>query len=276
MLCLFLGDFMAVSSRIQILQAHCHFVSHTRNVRTAANGTDFVIYFQLLSMPGDIIVEIAWHLDPRSLLHFSQAYPLFEPLIHDSIIWDQVNLCEDWVFHNETFMFMRQFCDKIKRVVYRHRCMSMPCLVTFPEAVLQNMRNLVSLTVSSPTFCHPYFLRYTPLIEVLHFTECPLLDMDIFVQWISYAKPKKLSILDLTGVPTVTSLHMWNITYVCDNLIQLYVANRMSSFFGEQIFLNCQKFETFDCLPLLGKEQEWRDLHCQTKVKFGALMNASL
>ncbi len=163
-------------------------------------------------MPGDIIVEIARHLDPRSLLHFSQAYPRFEPLIHDSIIWDQVNLCEDWVFHNETFMLLRQFCDKIKHVVYRHRRMSMPCLVTFPEAVLQKMSNLVSLTVSSPTFCCPYFLRYTPLIEVLHFTECPLLDMDIFVQWISYTKLKKLSILDLTGVPTVTSLHMWNIT----------------------------------------------------------------
>ncbi len=35
MLCLFLGDFLADSSRIRILQAHCHFVSHTRNVCTA-------------------------------------------------------------------------------------------------------------------------------------------------------------------------------------------------------------------------------------------------
>ncbi len=242
----------------------------------ACLNIDSLPAFQLLSMPDDVLVEIARHLDPRSPLHFSEAHPRFQSLIHDSIIWDQVALCEDWVFHNEMFLFMRQFCDKIKRVVYRHRHMSTPCLVTFPECLLQHMRNLVSLNVSSPSFCHPYFLRYTPLIEVMHFTNCPLLDMDIFVQHVSHVKPKRLRILDLTGVPTVTSLNLWSITYVCEHLIELYAANRMSSFFGEQIFLNCQKLAILDYLPLLGREQEWRDLQVQMKVKFGPLMITSL
>ncbi len=150
------------------------------------------------------------------------------------------------------------------------------CLFTFPEAALSHMKNLVPLNVSSPCFSHTYFIRYTPLLEELWFTECLLFDIDIFVQQISHTKPQKLQVLDLTGVPNVTSLHMWSITYACDNLRELYAPNRMSSFFGEQIFLNCQKLVIFDCLPLLGKEQEWRKLQSRTDVKFGAKMRAAL
>ena len=100
--------------------------------------------------------------------------------------------------------------------------------------------------------------------------------MDIFVQRVSLVKPKRLRILDLTGVPTVTSLHMWSISYVCENLRELYSANRMSAFFGEQILLNCQKLEVLDCLPLLGKVHEWHDSRAKSHVKLGALMTSAL
>lgn len=104
----------------------------------------------------------------------------------------------------------------------------------------------------------------------------PLLDMDIFVQHIGYTKPKNLRVIDLTGVPTVTSLHVWSITYACENLQELHSANRMSSFFGEQILLNCQKLHFLDCLPLLGKEQEWRIFGHDKCIQFGPRMSEAL
>ncbi len=201
-------------------------------------------------------MEIAQHLDPHLLLHLSQAHQRFKPFIADKLIWEQVVLCDNWVFHNETFLFMHQFSDKIKGVTYKHTHLCTPCLPTFPEAALKHMTNLTSLNVSSPCFSRPYFLRYTPQVEILRFSVCPLLDMDIFVQHVSHTKLKRLRVLDLTGVLTVTSLHVWSITYVCENLQELHMANRMSSFFSEQIMLNCPKLELLDCLPLLGKEQE--------------------
>ncbi len=185
-------------------------------------------------------------------------------------------MCENWAYHNEMFLFMRNFCEKIQSVMYKHTQVCNPCLPTFPEAALKNMHNLKRLHVCSPYFSRPYFLRYTPLVEVLQFTHCPLLDMDIFVQHVSQVKPQKLQVLDLTGVPSVTSLHMWSITYVCPNLCELYSSNRMSAFFGKQIVLNCQKLEVLDCHPLLGKLQEWRAFQDNTHVKMGPLMTNEL
>ncbi len=185
-------------------------------------------------------------------------------------------MCENWAYHNETFLFMLQFSDKIKCVMYKHTQVCQPCLLTFPEAVLKHMSNLSQLHVFSPYFSRLYFLRYTHLVEVLRFINCPLLDMDIFVQRMSQVKPKRLHILDLTGVPSVTSLHMWSITYVCENLCELYSRNRMSLFFGEQILLNCPKLEVLDCLPLLGKVHEWCDFRAKSHIKFGTLMTSAL
>ncbi len=185
-------------------------------------------------------------------------------------------MCDNWAFHNETFLFMHEFGQKVKHVMYKHTQVCNPCLLTFPEAALKDMTNLSSLYVSSPYFNRPYFLRYTPLVEVLQFHNCPLLDMDIFVQRVSLVKPKRLRILDLTGVPTVTSLHMWSISYVCENLCELYSANRMSSFFSEQILLNCPKLAVLDCKPLLGKQQEWRDFRSKGHIKLGPLMTDEL
>ncbi len=232
--------------------------------------------FQLLTMPEDVIVEIACRLDPRSLLHVSQAHPRLAPFLTDNIIWEQVSMCDNWAYHNEMFLFMWQFCNKIKCVTYKCTNICNPCLSTFPESVLMQMSNLSNLYVSSPYFSRPYFLRYTPLIEVIRFSNCPLLDMDIFVQRISLLKPNRLRILDFTGVPSVTSLHMWSISYACTNLCELYSTNRMSSFFGEQILQNCLKLEVLDCLPLLGNVQEWHNFRSKTHITFGPLMLGEL
>ncbi len=117
--------------------------------------------FQLLTMPEDVIVEIACHLDPRSLLHLSQAHPRLAPFLADNIIWEQVSMCDNWAFHNETFLFMHDFCQKIKCVMYKHTQVCNPYLLTFPEAALKDMTNLSSLYVSSPYFNRPYFLRFS-------------------------------------------------------------------------------------------------------------------
>ncbi len=221
-------------------------------------------------------MEIARHLDPRSLLHLSQAHQHFTPFICDKLIWEQVVLCDNWVYHNNTFLFMHRFSDKIKKVTYKHTQVCNPCLTTFPEAALKHMANLTCLNVSSPCFSRPYFLRYTPQVEVLRFSHCPLLDMDIFVQCVSHTKLKKLRVLDLTRVPTVTSLHVWSITYACKNLRELHSVNRMSSFFGEQIMLNCPQLEFLDCLPLLSKEQEWRTFGLHNDIQLGPRMCEAL
>ena len=106
------------------------------------------------------------------------------------------------------------------------------------------------------------------LVEVLRFTHCPMLDVDNFIDSLTHAHLNNLMILDMRGVPAVSSLHMWTISFHAPNLRQFFVSATMSSYFARPVCEHCRHLSDFDCVPLcIG---EWQKLATDyPRVTFG-------
>ncbi len=218
-----------------------------------------VIWFQILSLPGDMLTEIYRHLDPRSRLNVSLAHPHFALFMNDKWLWQEVHLKTNWVFHNDTFRFISQFCEKIEQVVIEHTGRTSRYIVSYAEASLSKMTNLKSLPVSSPYFQFCHFLRRTPHVQELRFLKCPRFDADSFLTCIAQ-KSLKIRILDLRGVSVLSSMDIWTLSKHVPHVSQLYLDTVMSDIFAEEVFHNCQSLIHFDCIAPDWCISEWKEL----------------
>ncbi len=219
-------------------------------------------------MPGEVIVNIASFLDPRSRNNFAESDAYIRGFMDDQMLWTTITLQDNWVFHNDTFLFMLQFADKIQNVIYEHTGSSDKYVRTLAKGTLCHMYNLKTLSVKSPFFQLCDFLKGTPQVEELRFMQCPMLDIDNFVDSLTRACLYNLRTLDLRGVPSVSSFHVWTISFHTPSLRHFFVSATMSCYFAWQVCEHYRHLSEFDCAPLCARE--WHKLAIDyPRVKFG-------
>ena len=222
-------------------------------------------------------MSICTFLDPRSVHNFAMAHRHFSGFVDDKRIWRSISLTNNWTYHNDTFIFLQQFAEKIESVRFDHTGRTATYIVTFAEGGLSRMINLRFLFVSSPYFEYCYFMRHTPKVEVLLFRNCPQFDVDSFVTSVEARPAMMLHTLDLTGVSTVSSLDVWRFTTHMPNLRVLLLQCVMSDFFAQQIFYNCFKLVQFNCNPGPWCLEEWHLLKRNNpQIKCGPHLQARL
>ncbi len=120
------------------------------------------LWFQILALPGEVLVSICTFLDPRSVRNFAMAHQHFLGFVDDKHIWRSISLTNNWTYHNDTFIFLQQFAEKIESVRFDHTGRTATYIVTFAEGGLSRMINLCFLFVSSPYFEYCYFMWHPP------------------------------------------------------------------------------------------------------------------
>lgn len=221
-------------------------------------SSKLVMFLQLLALPAELLTEICTYLDPRSWLHLSEAHSHCARILNAKVLWTELHLTSNWVFHNETFLFICQFRHHIERVVIDHTSRMPRYIVSFAEASLSGMPNLKCLSVRSPYFEFCHFLKHTPQIEVLLFITCPRFDVETFFDCVRNSK--NLRILDLRGVPNLSSMDTWRMSNHLKKLSQLYLDVVMSDIFAEEVFENCPNLTHFDCVAPEWSIANWKKL----------------
>ncbi len=96
---------------------------------------------QLLAMPGEVLVTVCAHLDPRSIFNLARVHHYFSGFIDDKKIWERVQMHSDWSFTTDTFFAMSQFGNKIENLSLKHSA-SVQQLPSLPQGILCRMPNL--------------------------------------------------------------------------------------------------------------------------------------
>ncbi len=188
------------------------------------------------------------------------AHQHFGKFIDDKLLWSHVHLTSNWVYHNDTFLFLRQFGAKVTSITFRHTGRMPTYIVSYAEATLSYMPNLKSLYISSPYFEFYHFLRRTPQIQSIEFAHCPRFDVDSFVTSIKQCPLAQLHSLDLTGTSAVLSMDLWEVSKHLPKLSKLFVDTVVSDIFAEEIFENLPNLTHFDFFAPDWCLQEWRAL----------------
>ncbi len=239
----------------QLLTTHCY----THN-KVVVVHVQLHILLQFMGLPEELLTEICKYLDPRSRLHLTQAHPHFSELMDAMVLWKNLRLTSNWLFHNETFVFIRCFSTKVETVVIDHTGRTPTYIVLYAEASLSFMPNLTSLSVTSPYFEFCHFLRRTRKIQVLEFKSCPRFDVESFMECVTATCVSQLQVLDLRGVTGVSSMDMWCMSAHLPRLSKLYLTTVMSDIFAEEIFENCQQLTHFDCIAPAWCIPQWKAL----------------
>ena len=232
----------------------------TLGQRPSRNTTTHVKFLQLLALPGEILTEICRYLDPRSHVYFTMAHQHFAKFMDDKLLWSHVYLTSNWVYHNDTFVFLQQFSAKVLSIMFRHTGRMPRYIVSYAEGSLSFMPNLKRVYVSSPYFEFCHFLRRTPQIESLEFAHCPHFDVDSFVTSIKQCPLVQLCTLDLRGASSVSSMDLWEVTKHLPKLSKLFVDTPVSDIFAKEIFENLPNLTHFDCVAPNWCLEEWRSL----------------
>ncbi len=232
---------------------------------------------QLLTMPGEIIVAVCVHLDARSVFNLACAHHYFSRFVNDKKIWVRVQMHNDWSFTKDTFFAMSQFSKKIESLSFKHSS-SIPQLPSLPQGILYKMPNLRVLSVQSPAFTQGFFVQVLPHLRTLQLLDCQNFDIETLVEALQRLKRSKtLCILDLSGVPQVTSFNIWEICSLCPNIEEVTSKVVMGDFVAEQCFLDCPNLKKFDCWPLACTKHKWRQLHTRfAHITFGTRIVDSL
>ncbi len=240
-----------------------------------------VLPFQLLAMPGEVIVAVYMYLDPRSIFSLATAHQHFGRFVDDKQIWARVQMHDNWCFENNTFLAMIQFCPKIEQISFKHtgfaRAQPQP-VPSMAQGILGRMTNLCFLSVRSPAFTHGFFLQLLLHLHTLLLLDCPNLDVDTIVEALQRMRQSKsLRRLDLSGVQSVSSFNKWQICSLCPNLQQARSNAVMGDYIAEQCFLDCPLLTHFDCWPLGLTKENWANLvHHYPRVMFGECIKATL
>ncbi len=141
-----------------------------------------VTFLQLLAMPGEIIIEVSRHLDPRSLFNLATAHQHFRGFIDNKKIWFSVAMHTNWCFNNETLLAMGQFVHKVQHISFRRTGIVQAHVQSLPQGLLSKMPNLLTLSVESPAFTHGYFMQMLPNLHTLQLLQCPNFDIDTLVE----------------------------------------------------------------------------------------------
>ena len=165
----------------------------------------------------------------------------------------------NWVFHNDTFHFIGQFCQQTERVVIEHMGRTPRYIVSYAEASLSKMPNLKSLSLTSPYFQFCHFPRHTPNVQELRFLSCPRFDADSFLTCVAQTS-LKIRVLDLRGVSVLSSLDIWRLSKHVPHVSHLFLDTVMSNIFAEEVFDNCQSLTHFDCIAPEWCIDEWKEL----------------
>ena len=134
-------------------------------------------------MPGEIIVAVCMHLDPRSIFNLAAAHQYLRQFIDDRQIWMCVTMDSNWLFTNETFMLMVPFAPKVEHMSVNHTdTVQQNHVVSLPQGIISKMVNLHSLCVQSAVFTQGYFLQLMPKLHTLRLLNCPNFDMETLVE----------------------------------------------------------------------------------------------
>ncbi len=233
---------------------------------------------QLLAMPGEVIVAICMHLNPRSIFNFAKAHQYFNGYIDDTLIWLCISMESNWSFTNKAMLAMTPFAQKVQHMVLK--CTnSVPLhLQSLPQGFMCKMLNLRTLSVQSPAFTQGYFVQRIPKLRSLLLLDCPNFDIDTLIEALQRVKRHKcLTVLDLSGVPRVMSLNKWQICSLCPNLQEAVSNAVMGDFIAKQCFLDCGNLRKFDCWPLLSIRTKWVQLRMRyAHLAFGNRICSSL
>ena len=234
-------------------------------------------FFQLMDLPGELLTEILTYLDPRSQLHLTQVHPYFSKFMEAKWLWKDLRLTNNWVFHNDTFVFIRRFATKVETVVIDHTGRTPRYIVTYAEGMLANMPNIRKISVRSPYFQFCHFLKHTSQVEVLQFKQCPRFDTESFVECAQSGCLSQLRTLNMRGVTGLSSMDMWRLSNHLPYLTQLYLVTVMSDIFAEEVFENCQSLTHFDCIAPEWCLVEWRTLkHRYAWIQLGPQLSSCL
>ncbi len=239
-----------------------------------SDSTAFLL--QLLSLPGELIVKIAEFLDPRSVVQLASAHKCLAQFLNNKHIWCHLYMTSNSQFDNKTFLFVRNVAHKVESVHYAHTGHSASYVVSFANAVLNHMPNLCSVCVQSPFFEFCHFMLRTEC-ESLHFLDCPRFDVESFIEVVTHRRQHSLRVLDLRGVPSVSNLNLWTISFHCHNLRELYTQCVMNDWFTSQVFLHCKHLQKFDCVPNRFCLADWWQLCAMhTGIAFGPQLSSYL
>ncbi len=235
--------------------------------------------FQLLAMPGEVIIAVCTHLDPRSIFNLGKAHVYLRKFIDDKQIWKCVTMHSNWSFTNATFLAMIPFAPKVEHISLKHTgSVQQPHVVSLPQGILTKMVNLRSLSVESGAFTQGYFVQLLPKLHTLRLLNCPNFDVDTLVEVLQRLRcSKSLHIVDVSGVPNVASFNVWQICSLCLNLQEAVTNAVMGDFVAEQCLLDCPNLKHFDCCPLRCTQHKWADLcKCFPNVHFGSRICSTL
>ncbi len=229
-------------------------------------------------MPGEIIVEVARHLDPRSLFNLAAAHQRFQGFVDDKKIWFSVEMHTNWCFTNKTLLAIGQFAHKVQHISFRRTGSVQAHVQSLPQGLLCKMLKLVTLSIESPAFTHRYFMQLLPNLQSLQLVHCPNFDIDTLIEALQHiGRHKSLRSLNLCGVPSVSSFNKWQICSFCPNLQEVQSTALMGDFIAEQCFIDCPKLIKFDCWPLACTQNKWRQLRiCFPHVIFGSRICSQL
>ncbi len=210
-------------------------------------------------MPGEVVVAVCKHLDPRSIFNLATAHQHFWAFIDDKQIWVRVQMHGNWCFTNATFLSLIPFAPKVEEVSFKHTGFAQqPHVTSLPQGIVCKMPNLRVLAVQSASFTQGYFVQLLPKLETLLLLECPNFDIDTLVDALQHMKHcKSLHKLDLSGVPGVSSLNKWQVCSLCPNLEDVASNAMMGDFVAEQCLLDCPQLQRFDCWPLACTKLKW-------------------
>ena len=222
-------------------------------------------------MPGEIIVAVCKHLDPRSVLNLAAVHQHFRGFVDDKKIWFSVQMHTSWCFTNDTLIAMGQFAHKVQHISFKRTGAVQAHVQSLPQGLLCKMRNLITLSVESAAFTQGYFLQLLPNLQSLQLLHCPHFDIEILVEALQrVGRHKAMQHLNLCGVPRVSSLNKWQICSLCPNLQEAKSKAVMGDFIAEQCFIDCPHLTVFNCVPLPCTHNKWQELRIRfPRIAFG-------
>ncbi len=229
-------------------------------------------------MPGEIIVDVCKHLDPRSVFNLAAAHQRFQGFVDNNKIWFSVQMHTSWCFNNETLLAMGQFAHKIQHISFKCTGAVQAHVQSLPQGLLCKMPNLLTLSVASAAFTHGYFMQMLPKLHTLHLLHCPNFDIETLVEALQCVRQhKSMRSLNLCGVPKVSSFNKWQICSLCPNLIEAQSNAVMGDFIAEQCFIDCPQLTKFDCVPLGCTHKKWQELRSRfPHIIFGHRIGSQL